>query len=63
MDTFPSRSTSLTAEEKLLLAFVRQQPARARSLALEQEARAEEVQKYLDKGQVPVAGPSGITTK
>jgi hypothetical protein len=60
MDVFPSRGT-LTPEEKLLVAFVRQQPSHARSVALEQEARAEEVQKFLEKGQVPAAGPSGIT--
>ena len=62
MDVFPSRGT-LTPEEKLLVAFVRQQPTHARAIALEQEARAEEVQKYMDKGEVPVARPSGITTK
>ena len=60
LDVFPSRGT-LTPEERLLVAFVRQQPLHARTVALEQAAHSEEVQKYLEKGQVPAVGPSGIT--
>jgi hypothetical protein len=60
MDTFPSRGT-LTPEEKLLVAFVRRQPEQVRAIALERAAHAEEVQKYLETGQVPAIGPTGIT--